>query len=848
MNPSYIAASKGVEESSNHDQSLRPQRVYRYWPKMSLSWFAGLLWLAPIIVLLYFNFTNYIIGPSASCPPEGCKADPLAASGSHWTQDLDYNDHNTLGGLQLVAKVLELWFLFIALNAVYNITTVLASSGDGLPIGLLSTPWVFAESRSLWEGFRAVFSRSALSTAKERPPMSRKVYFFVGFIAFMCVLVNLMGPAVAVLALPALRWVDLPKHAQHSFNISGIDRVLVSLEWGPRAFPNCTVEDIMDRRYSCTSLNYASSLDSWDDSVIASDRQEISLNSELQTPGISPEGDVFFTFNISARSNFSSSFDVVWVPNRQALREVSVDLDNFHDASQELESNPRYGAYNRSLNTVLKRRGPMLGAIANQYFPENITSIVLGHERELRCYGGYFDPSSDSDSEYTKCLRVGTAWNLTNKQARFKVMASGDDSLDHVNVSTFFSDKAAYYNETFNSDLNPSSCFVNGTVSTPETCTFDRFFQSQPPDVDLLFSFNILNVELSMPQKFPNRTIVFEISTYANFSTYTLDTSPLTNPMYLVQVDDIPKSEKSSLQSIPVDPDWLLTAWSVDNNGLVANRSASLSLIRGLEALFGPSSFVNVTSEDTDEEGTSPSVSESPLSFLPRSTTFTTAPINMSTAGVSSAETHSGSDAVTSVSMNVGMTRVASTFTSSAFDMGVKRQETPLTSATTTSDDVGLSPDDEESPLADFHQNISAVDSESQDINDLATFAFFSYLQALSMVPYSKMNFTSGTDVEKHPPLLYWARVHVWCYGTDSRTSKLGIVVTMLGAVCAIISTVIGMIWRRKKRSLTDLIVAALEHRQDGEAVRVGGEEQLTARTRYKLIDDGGEKHIRFTQ
>lgn len=654
-----------------------------------------------------------------------------------------------------------------------------------------------------------------------------------------------MGPAVAVLALPALRWVDLPKHAQHSFNISSIDGVLVSLEWGFRPFPNCAVEDITDRRYSCTSLPYASSLDLWDDSVIASDRQRTSLNSAAVSPGMSPEGDVFFTFNISS---LSDSYDAAWVPNRQTLREVSFDLANFYDASQKLEINPRYGAYNRSLNTVLKRRGPILGASAHPYVPENITSIILGNEREIRCYGGYHELST-----YTKCLRVGTAWNSTNKQAHFSVTASGNDSLDHVKVSTFFSDKAAYYNETFNSDLIPSSCFVNGTVSTPETCALDRLFSSKQPNVDLLFSSNVLNVELSMPQKFPDKTVVFEIITYANFSTYTLDTSPLTNPMSLVQVDDIPKSEESSLQSIAVDPDWLLAAWSVDNNGLVANRSASLSLIRGLEVLFGPSSFDNVTSEDTNQEGPSPSVSESPFPFSPNSTAFTAAPINtsinMSTARMSSAEVLSGSDAVPSVIMSFGITPVASTFTSSTFDMGVKREETPPTSAATTFGNVALSPDsDEESSGLDTYPGLSATYNNLEYTNDLSKFAFYSYLQALSMVPYSKMDLTSDTDVEKHPPIWYWARVHVWGYGTDSRTSKLGIAVTMLGAVCVIISTVMAMKWRRRKRSLTDLIVAALEYRQDGESVRVAGEEQLTARTRYRLIDDGDEERIRFTQ
>ena len=155
---------------------------------------------------------------------------------------------------------------------------------------------------------------------------------------------------------------------------------------------------------------------------------------------------------------------------------------------------------------------------------------------------------------------------------------------------------------------------------------------------------------------------------------------------------------------------------------------------------------------------------------------------------------------------------------------------------------------DEENPGIDSYYDNSAVDSVLLETNELNTIIFFSYLQGLSMVPFSKLNFTSDTDNEKHPPIWYWARVHVWCYGLDSRTSKLGIAVTILGAVCVISSTVLGMRYRRSKRSLTDLIVAALEHKYEGELVREAGEEKLTAKTRYKLIDDGDDEKLRFTQ
>ena len=188
-----------------------------------------------------------------------------------------------------------------------------------------------------------------------------------------------------------------------------------------------------------------------------------------------------------------------------------------------------------------------------------------------------------------------------------------------------------------------------------------------------------------MPLKFPDQTFVFEIFTYANFSTYTLDTSPQTNPMYLVQVDDIPEVEKSSLRSIPVDPDWLLAAWSVDNNGLVANRSASLSLIRGLEALF--SYYLS----DANGDGPSQSVSDSTISLSPSS--VATAIISSYTAMVSSTKVLSGSIAIPGAGSSFGMTPATGSFSNSAFDIRVKREEASPTGVTANSDgDYWLTP------------------------------------------------------------------------------------------------------------------------------------------------------------
>ena len=195
---------------SRNQKSARPASLWR--KRLSRLWFfitqlLSFLWLAPIVSLLYLNFSRHINGPSVSCPSKGCKADPLAVGDAKWALDLNRKDHNVLGALQLVSKALELWFLFVAVSFVYNIAMLIASHTGGLPIGLFSSPLEFADPRSLYDMFRAAAGTHTMSEKKQRPLNKYGLYLFVLFLAFMCLLVNLMGPAVAVLVLPTLQWI-----------------------------------------------------------------------------------------------------------------------------------------------------------------------------------------------------------------------------------------------------------------------------------------------------------------------------------------------------------------------------------------------------------------------------------------------------------------------------------------------------------------------------------------------------------------------------------------------------------------------------------------------------------------
>lgn len=823
-----------VEEQKSASAHIRPIRseqrplLSRLWASVHL--FLGSLWLVPIVVLLWLNLSSFRIGPSASCLG-GCKADPLATDNGKWAVGLDRNDHNTLGGLQLVAKALELWFLFVAISLVYKIAMLLASRDGGLPIGLLTSPVEFADPRALFEIFRAVLRSPGQHRLRERTLPKLCLHLFVIFVVFMCVLVNLMGPAVAVLVLPTLQWVNLPKNAQHSFNASAIAKLpdgIVPGEEDRQIFPNCSSADLDSRFYSCTFIPYAASLDSWDDEVIATDSNRIGYYNTAQTAGISPEGDVFFTINAT-----NSSADVVWAPNRQILREISEDLNNFHDASQDLSQYPAYRAYNSSLTTVLKRKGPVFGAFGNAYIPVNTTRIFVGDQQEVRCYGGYMSPSLE-DGDYNKCVRIGTGWNHLNKHAGFQVGASLDSSSELANVTAYFSDTSAYYSETFNSGLVSPSCLSNATVSPGDNCDWTRFFSSDMPDNSSDTSTSILGIELSMPREFPEQKIVFEFFIFRGFSTYSLDTSPQSNPMYLVQLDDV-----LDISSVPVDPDWFLAAWSADQDGFIANRSASFSLIRGLKATFGPYSFANATLDDTGDNDYLNSTSSSLPSSTPVSPLSNTLALSTAVTSISSKATSFVSSA-THLSVS---TTAPTAVTTSGPTSGGTGQESRIKRQEATPETVEESPD-----LDEFsYENSDNDDDKVSD--DLVYFVFYSQLQALSMVTFSKSNLTrNNTDTKdpQHPTLWYYARVHVWAYGTDSRTSKLGIAVTILGGVCVLVSTVLGIFSPRRQRSLTELLLAAIEHRYSGELDHAAGDDNLKARTRYRLHEDGHDEVIQY--
>lgn len=119
--------------------------------------------------------------------------------------------------------------------------------------------------------------------------------------------------------------------------------------------------------------------------------------------------------------------------------------------------------------------------------------------------------------------------------------------------------------------------------------------------------------------------------------------------------------------------------------------------------------------------------------------------------------------------------------------------------------------------------------------------------QALSMVNYydtpapadpdSKEAKLADEDKHIHPILRTWASIRVWAYGLSGRTSKLGVMVVILGSVCVLARFLLGLATGVQERSTVEVIAAAFEHRHQGEFEGLEGERHL-AKVRYQIKED----------
>ena len=477
-----------------------------------------------------------------------------------------------MGGLQFAAKAAEVWFATIAISLVWLLVSMLARSEHGLPIGYLSSYSEFTDPLYLVKPTLWTAALSApLQRGHKHKRRTTRYWMFGLFVAFATIIVNLIGPLVAVLMIPTLNWVDMPKTSDVRFS-----KLLSSQPpSGDKAIAGCVDANFTAGRFGCTADFYGHSLDALFDYFLTEYAQSFvtSGNVVAFSPAPSQEQGLSIRFNFSSIESALSEGGsaVYWAPNRAVARALSKDLEDFYKPGPASPGT----MYNNSLQLNLQRQGPIVGYTWS-WIGTNRTITTVADDKEIRCYQHcYFDP--DAFKPYAKCFRVGTGWNETNGIERFAVghdsppidsPLNGNDITDQVNTTVYYADRAAWVQTTLVPDHDMPHCFPNGTA--PKDCDYDKLFSDPvPAAIPKNLTEQALN-SFVIEQNVANDstlTLMVEGHYSLGFTTYSADVSSFSPMWGLINIDSFPDpNDPSEMRPLAVHPSWLLAAWSVGRN------------------------------------------------------------------------------------------------------------------------------------------------------------------------------------------------------------------------------------------------------------------------------------------
>jgi hypothetical protein len=530
--------------------------------------------------LLALNFSGYVAGAGVSCMGY-CNLRLDIPTRLY----LDARNRDILGALQLVAKFLEAWFVIIAGSLAFDLSLHLATTRDGLPLRHL-----FAHVRLADPS--AILSWSAWTSVRPRTGKSAHgaftLYAFVGFTSIiLCILVNLMGPATAVLILPTLG----TREFSGTHDVRFFDQVRSG---GAPRLAGCSQSDLDAGKYSCADPGPI-------DSITARNR-----NGDSMAPLWQQE---FFYFQPNTSG---SPPGTSWIPNRRLLLALGDDFlawsfainhPTFQEYQSELNktatglgrkgaesvSEGQYRLYRESLQTTFERNGPSLGSYS--HCKRSITRVQVSEDRQVHCYSiptrqtlpngevwtpvelrlGFVanQPSDDAGTRVTKCIRVGSGWGAAAPlHAQFHFGAPGaDGGSSRYTADIYSADRAVY--------LTPeqSRC---AQADSAQACDWQQLFSADVPTHLRNTSLNVLFTEYTAPNG-TQPAVLCETLAHLSFPTYHVDDS---SNIILQGIE-----RDLATPPVPVHPGWVLAAWSVDSSGTIdsMSRQAGGALARALQ-------------------------------------------------------------------------------------------------------------------------------------------------------------------------------------------------------------------------------------------------------------------------
>jgi hypothetical protein len=384
--------------------------------------------------------------------------------------------------------------------------------------------------------------------------LRRRVWLFVCFTIFLCILCNLMGPATAVLVIPSLQWLDTPMIGTSTFVKLNSESVPTSEDgswfwhgsWLLNSTLLCLDAEISGNNYSCTASAYALQLDEWLASYQASSVFSGSTQQSTVTLSLNQ------TFHASTGKqadavNQTLSNVLFWAPSRQHVDILSMDqltigysslgYNNSYIDSQipSADGAASYAEYDRAVQLILQRKGPVLGAIVTMWADWNQTdhwTTTIQDDKSIKCYNGYdtywlpLAEGTGQVSNYTKCIRVGSGWPIANKHANFTIAGAYDYVSGtvgpNVTVGIYSSDLAAFFEDQQWPSWLSDDCVINGQVSNPDACDYDRLFLVAENQTFSNRSHNVNTIEFSMSSNDATRsvTLAVDFTAFMNFTTY----------------------------------------------------------------------------------------------------------------------------------------------------------------------------------------------------------------------------------------------------------------------------------------------------------------------------------------
>jgi len=526
----------------------------RRWAHFALHLVICLAWLGPAIALLVLNFQSHLVGASIGC--FSCRVNPFSSSTYDEEAGFNKRDDTALSGLQFAAKALEIWFALVGAGFIYDILVIITAHRGHLPIGMFAKYLQFGDILSIFQF----------------PPGSKNSlhWGFIFFVGCMCVIMNLIGPAIAILMIPTLQWIDIDSTNPVLFvslaSSSPPSSVAIS--------PGCSASLLAAGNFSCTTEPYAHTLDELFASVAASLGQ-IDVTPVVFDPVITQEGQVSYIVN-------TTDPDVDWIPSRQVAREISADYLRYANAVQEAHPPSNYSTIHNSLSTLLLRDGPVLG-LGGGCYKGNLSVAQVAVDKSIRCYSGW-NLFAISNAEYIKCIRVGTGWTGTTNFQSNLYLGTENSTVNDVAITPHFADHA----HTPVSTDDPHCFDANGNPQTDPACDWDAIFAETPAANLWNTSTNFILVEYHMPGlSTPNNTVWCDDISYINFQSYELDPSPYSNFIHLATLEDADPPVPPRTVPLVVHPDWILAAWSVDQNGTVAGtRDPAAQISSTLETVL----------------------------------------------------------------------------------------------------------------------------------------------------------------------------------------------------------------------------------------------------------------------